>query len=233
MKSLITLFLISIIFSSSNLSAQMLDSLTQSADSSLELSNNNFTQYNHIKELSDAKFKLLESENEVNVQRTYKYIFLTTALFIFLTALFTIVVFYTRAKKTSELLILQSREIELHENRLKQFTTILNNVETPLMITDESGEIQWLNRAFSAFYKFNLDDLKQSGKTNFINDIAAEDEKQKILSALEENKTASYTVASGNGGTFYRSAFPILDSEKNRIGIGIIDNLYHKQDESS
>ena len=184
------------------------------------------SDYSQIKEVSDLKFQLLDTENLLREQRTYKFVFMATSLFILLLAVFAMVVFYIRARKTAEILELQNREIMLRENKLRQLSVILDNVETPLIITDKTGNIQCLNRAFTSYYDFNIEELKAQNKTNFIEDICTTDEKARVQEAIDKKLAVNYPVDSGLGGQLSRTIFPIPDSDGKTMGLGIIDNAY-------
>lgn len=183
------------------------------------------SNYDNIKNTAELQYRILQAENELRMQKTYKYIFLAAGLFVLFLAIFTGFIFYARAKKTAELMELQNHEIFLRENRIKQLSVILDNVESPLVITKPDGEIQWLNRSFENFYGLNLESLKEGKKSNFITEIVSEEEKARINEALRAEKAVNYPVSAGKGRQFFRTVFPVPGNEGKIIGLSIVDNL--------
>ncbi len=184
-----------------------------------------FPENTHLQEIGDLQFKLIEAQTKANEQQTYKFVFLSATLFMFFLGLFTLLLFYGKTKKTTELLSIQNKEIELRENRIRQLSVLLDNVESPLLIARTNGEIQWLNRSFEHFYKLTIADLQAKSKSNFITDLALPVEQQHIHNVLNGNGAVSYPVQSGLGTQFYRTVFALPGADGKPIGLGIIDNL--------
>jgi len=179
----------------------------------------------HLQEIGELQFRLIEAQTKANEQQTYKFIFLASMLFVLLLGVFTLILFYGKTKKTTELLVLQNKEIELRETRIRQLSILLDNVESPLLIARSNGEIQWLNRSFEHFYQITIKDLQEKSKSNFITDIAVPVEQEHIRKALDEANAVSYPVQSGLGTQFYRTVFALPGADGKPIGLGIIDNL--------
>ncbi len=184
-----------------------------------------FPENSHLQEIGDLQFKLIEAQTKANEQQTYKFVFLSATLFMFFLGLFTLLLFYGKTKKTTELLSIQNKEIELRENRIRQLSVLLDNVESPLLIARTNGEIQWLNRSFEHFYKLTIADLQAKSKSNFITDLALPVEQLHIHNVLNGNGAVSYPVQSGLGTQFYRTVFALPGADGKPIGLGIIDNL--------
>ncbi len=184
-----------------------------------------FPENTHLQEIGDLQFKLIEAQTKANEQQTYKFVFLSATLFMFFLGVFTLLLFYGKTKKTTELLSIQNKEIELRENRIRQLSVLLDNVESPLLIARTNGEIQWLNRSFEHFYKLTIADLQAKSKSNFITDLALPVEQQHIHNVLNGNGAVSYPVQSGLGTQFYRTVFALPGADGKPIGLGIIDNL--------
>ncbi len=203
------------------LSAQTSDTIQSGTHSAFEQSDSEF----NLHTLAETQLELLTAKNVAEEQRTYKYIFLASMLFVLILSLFTFILFYGKTKKTTELLQLQNTEISLRENRIRQLSVLLDNVNSPILITRTNGEIQWLNRAFEEFYQITIKDLQEKSKSNFMTDISQPDEQTHIQTVLAGDKQAvSYPVASGKGTQFWRTVFALPGADGKAIGIGIIDN---------
>lgn len=182
--------------------------------------------YFSLQEKSKHKFELLTKDNEIREQKIYKYTFLALAGFILIIAGFIIFVFYTKSKKITSFFDVQNREIKLRDIQIQQLSTIINTVQSSIMLIAGDGSIKWLNKSFEKYYDISLEDLKKQDKDNFIKNIANEKELEYIEKCVTEKKSVSYMTDAGTGKTYKinRNMLALTDSEGNVSGIVITDN---------
>lgn len=205
-----------------------LTSLSQKTNSYLNDSTKmTFEKYDLLQEKADLEFKLLNSENELLRQKTYKMLFLAISGFIILISAFVVVLFYHKSKKITEIIKIQNREIVVRDNKNQHLSLVLNTVKTPILIASSSGKIKWVNKAFSEFYKMDYEFLNENNIQNFLKDIASDKEKQLIFDSFEKKENVSYKIKNNENdfNSINREITLIIDSENEISGFAVTDNL--------
>jgi len=182
--------------------------------------------YFSLQEKGRYEFEILSKDNEIREQKIYKYMFLAIAGIILIIGLFVIFVFYSKSKKIADLIDIQNREIQLREIQIGQLSTILNTVQSAVILTSADGKIKWLNKTFNNFYGINLETLQQENKDNFITNIAGEKEKEYIEKCMTDKQSVSYFIDAGENKKYklQRNIFVITDDKGNISGLAITDN---------
>lgn len=191
---------------------------------------NNSKDYDYLKQTGELQFKLQQLRTEVEEQRFYKFIFMGLAAFMVLIGIFIVYVFYIKAKKTDELVKIQDREIKLRENQINSLSVLLNYSDNAILLASAEGEIKWLNGTFEKLYGYNLDELKQNGKGNYLFNFAENEEKIKIAECISNKSSLSFMVSTDGKQKYKlrRTIIPIIGAKGEVNGFALSDSKVYE-----
>ena len=122
----------------------------------------------------------------------------------------------------------QAEELEIINSELEKLSIVASETDNAILITDEIGNIEWVNTAFTKIYGYQLEEFIQVKGQNIIKASSDKSIKEKLDTILTEKKSISYESFSksktGESIWMQTTVTPLLDEQKNITKLIIIDS---------
>ncbi len=180
--------------------------------------------------------ELEKRETEAQL-RTQKWIIIFIASVSGLIFIFFIYVYYQfrQKKKANKLLAQQKNEIENYSQKLEEtnhelekLSIVASETDNAVIITDEKGNLEWINNGFTRMFGFSFNQLITERQTNILGENTPQEVRQKVEECLQTKKTVNYemTVAHRGGNEIFvnTTLTPIIDQNGNIKKLIAIDS---------
>ncbi|MBI9055075.1 MAG: PAS domain S-box protein [Bacteroidales bacterium] len=130
--------------------------------------------------------------------------------------------------KQNEEIKTQSLNLSRINRELEKLSIVASKTDNAIIISDQKGNIEWINESYTKLYGFNLNELLQEKGSTYIETSSCSDIKELFNIALTEKRTQIYECdVTAKNGKIYRiqtTLTPILDENQNITNLIAIDS---------
>ncbi len=165
--------------------------------------------------------QILELKMNLEQQKTYKLLFLASAVFFLLFGVLIFMFFFRKVSKVHDVTKIHLREIQLRDVRIKNLSILLSYSSNPMLLMDKKGDVKWANSAFLQYKYFSEKDNLED--KNFYADIMMDNAEKEALKRLKETSKAQTIDFKAGGKSVKRNFVPIIETDDSLSGYALID----------
>ncbi|MBN2893138.1 MAG: DUF4154 domain-containing protein [Bacteroidales bacterium] len=133
----------------------------------------------------------------------------------------------TEIKKAEQKISKQAKDLEASNKELEKLSIVVSETDNAVLITDEKGNLEWVNQAFIDTFGFTLEEFKVNVSTNIISHTTQQNVKDKIELMYRTKKPVTYELLthskSGKEIWLQANVTPILDENNEIQKIVVVD----------
>ncbi len=130
-------------------------------------------------------------------------------------------------KQAEEEIKEQAIALEISNKELEKLSVVVSETDNAVLITDEKGNIEWVNKAFIDTFGFTLEEFVEKVSKNIISDTTDNEIKQKFDYLFKNKKPITYELNTHNKQNkeiwLQANVTPIIDKNNNIQKIVIVD----------
>jgi PAS domain S-box-containing protein len=130
--------------------------------------------------------------------------------------------------KQNEEIKTQSLNLSRINRELEKLSIVASKTDNAIIISDQKGNIEWINESYTKLYGFNLNELLREKGSTYIETSSCSDIKELFNIALTEKRTQIYecdvTAKNGKSYRIQTTLTPILDENQNITNLIAIDS---------